>query len=95
MGARAQQPSSPTTIDEAGRQGVLGVRSTVSTAQRYVVVLRAPSLAERVAVNGGRASEAEMRGWTGAAITLQEQFLARMAARGARIAARSIATYVS
>ena len=35
-----------------------------------------------------------MRGWTGAAITLQEQFLARMAARGARIAA-GIATYVS
>ena len=87
VGARAQQPSSPTTIDEAGWQGVLGVRSTVSTAQRYVVVLRAPSLAERVAVNGGRASEAEMRGWTGAAITLQEQFLARMAARGARVAA--------
>ncbi|MGH3078981.1 MAG: hypothetical protein ACRDPZ_12460, partial [Gaiellaceae bacterium] len=36
VGARAQQPVSPTTIDEAGWQGVLGVRSTVSTAQRYV-----------------------------------------------------------
>ena len=88
VGARAQQPSaSPTTIDEAGWQGVLGVRAAVSTAQRYVVVLRAPSLATRVAGNGGKASEAEMRSWTGAAITLQEQFLARMASRGARIAA--------
>ena len=86
VGARAQQPAtSPTAIDEAGWQGVLGVRAAVSTAQRYVVVLRAPSLAARVATNGGRASEAEMRAWTGTAITLQEQFLARMASRGARI----------
>ena len=75
------------SIDEAGWQGVLGVRSAVSTAQRYVVVLRAPSPASRVSASGGRAAtEAEMRGWTGAAITLQEQFLARMAASGARIA---------
>jgi len=88
VGARAQQPAvSATTIDEAGWQGVLGARSAVSTAQRYVVVLRAPSLAARVEANGGKASEGEMRAWTGAAITLQEQFLARMASRGARIAA--------
>ena len=84
-GARAQEPSAPAAIDEAGWQGVLGVRPVVSTAQRYVVVLRAQSLAERVRANGGRASEAEMRAWSGEAITLQEQFLARMAARGARI----------
>jgi subtilisin family serine protease len=59
----------------------------VSTAQRYVVLLRAQSLAARVQANGGKATEAEMRAWTGEAITLQEQFLARMAARGARISA--------
>jgi subtilisin family serine protease len=88
VGARAQAPPpSLGSIDEAGWQGVLGVRSAVSSAQRYVVVLRAPSLAARVAASGGRASEADMRAWTGAAITLQEQFLARMASRGARIAA--------
>jgi subtilisin family serine protease len=86
VGARAQQPSPLSAIDEAGWQGVLGVRSTVSTAQRYVVVLRAPSLATRVLANGGHATESEMRAWTGAAITLQEQFLSRMASRGARIA---------
>src|SRR5512145_847159 len=86
VGARAQAPPpSLGSIDEAGWQGVLGVRSAVSAAQRYVVVLRAPSLAGRVAASGGRASEADMRAWTGAAITLQEQFLARMASRGARI----------
>jgi subtilisin family serine protease len=87
VGAGAQQPSPLATIDEAGWQGVLGVRAPVSTAQRYVVLLRAQSLAARVQANGGKATEAEMRAWTGEAITLQEQFLARMAARGARISA--------
>jgi subtilisin family serine protease len=84
VGARAQEPSL-TAIDEAGWQGVLGIRSPVSTAQRYVVLLRAPSLAQRVRASGGRATEGEMRAWTGEAIVLQEQFLARMAARGARV----------
>jgi minor extracellular serine protease Vpr len=84
-GARAQEPP-VSSLDEAGWQGVLGVRTAVSTAQRYVVVLEAPSLADRVRVAGGRASEAEMRGWTATAVAQQEQFLARLSAAGARIA---------
>ncbi|HSG13376.1 MAG TPA: hypothetical protein VLA22_05860, partial [Gaiellaceae bacterium] len=62
-GARAQEPSD-TALDEAGWQGVLGVRPAVSTAQRFVVLLRSPSLAARVRAVGGLASEEEMRGWT-------------------------------
>jgi minor extracellular serine protease Vpr len=83
-GGRAQQPA--TTIDEAGWQGVLGVRAPVSTAQRYIVLLKPPSLAARVRSAGGRASEKEMRAWSAAAVAQQEQFLARLAAVGARIA---------
>jgi minor extracellular serine protease Vpr len=83
-GSRAQEPA--TTIDEAGWQGVLGVRAPVSTAQRYIVLLKPPSLAARVRVAGGRASEMEMRAWSAAAVAQQEQFLARLAAVGARIA---------
>ena len=71
-GAHAQEPS-VSSIDEAGWQGVLGVRAAVSTAQRYVVLLEPPSLAERVRVAGGRASEAEMRAWTAAVVGQQEQ----------------------
>ncbi len=74
------------SVDEAGWQGVLGVRAPVSTAQRYVVLLRPPSLAARVRVAGGRATEKEMRGWSASAVAQQEQFLARLAAVGARIA---------
>src|SRR5688572_17703933 len=86
--ANAQQPEpSVTSIDEAGWQGVLGFRGTVSTAQRYVVLLAEPSLAQRVRAAGGRAPEAQMRAWTASAVKVQEQFLARMAAAGVRICA--------
>jgi minor extracellular serine protease Vpr len=85
-GARAQEPT-VSSIDEAGWQGVLGVRTAVSTAQRYVVLLEPPSLAERVRVAGGSATEAEMRAWTAAAVAQQEQFLARLSSAGARIPA--------
>jgi minor extracellular serine protease Vpr len=87
-GARAQEtpPASTTSpLDEAGWQGVLGVRGVVSTAQRYVVLLDQPSLAARVRDEGGRATEAQMRVWTGTALRVQEQFLSRMSAAGARI----------
>ena len=79
VGARAGAARSLGSIDEAGWQGVLGVRSAVSTAQRYVVLLRAPSLASRVSASGGGHGGGDAR-LDGAAITLQEQFLARMAA---------------
>jgi subtilisin family serine protease len=85
-GARAQE-GSLSSIDEAGWQGVLGVRGPISTAQRYVVLLDEPSLAARVKAQGGRATESRMRSWTAGAVELQEQFLARMASAGARVAA--------
>ena len=79
-----EQPAQ--SVDEAGWQGVLGVRAPVSTAQRYIVLLRPPSLAARVRAAGGRVSEREMRAWSAAAVAQQEQFLARLSAVGARIA---------
>jgi len=85
-GARAQE-APVTSIDEAGWQGVLGVRGAVSTAQRYVVLLDEPSLAARVRAEGGTAPETQMRAWTASAIRVQEQFLARMSASGARVLA--------
>ena len=84
-GGRAQEQPAQ-SVDEAGWQGVLGVRDAVSTAQRYVVLLRPPSLAARVRAAGGRVSETEMRDWSASAVAQQEQFLARLSAVGARIA---------
>jgi len=87
-GTRAATPSDPATIgsiDEAGWQGVLGVRATVSTAQRHIVVLRSPSLASRVRAEGGVATDVQMRRWTSAAFSAQEQFLRRVSASGAQV----------
>jgi subtilisin family serine protease len=84
-GAHAQETPLP-AIDEAGWQGVLGVRAAVSTAQRYVVLLEEPSVASRVRASGGQATEAQMRGWTTAVERAQEQFLTRIAAAGASVA---------
>ncbi len=84
-GSRAQEQPAQ-SVDEAGWQGVLGVRAPVSTAQRYVVLLKPPSLAGRVKAAGGRVTEKEMLAWSASAVALQEQFLARLAAVGARIA---------
>ena len=84
-GGRAQEQPAQ-SVDEAGWQGVLGVRDSVSTAQRYIVLLRPPSLAQRVRAAGGRASEREMRVWSAGAVAQQEQFLARLNAVGARVA---------
>ena len=84
-GARAQE-APVTSVDEAGWQGVLGVRSPISTAQRYVVLLDQPSLAGRLLAEGGSATEAQMRAFTARAIRVQEQFLVRMGASGARVA---------
>jgi minor extracellular serine protease Vpr len=84
-GGHAQEAPS-TSVDKAGWQGVLGVRTPVSTAQRYVVLLKSASLAQQVRAAGGSASERQTRAWSTAEVAEQEQFLARLAAVGARIA---------
>lgn len=83
-GTRAATPPI-VSIDEAGWQGVLGVRTAVSTAQRHIVVLRSPSLASHVRAEGGQATESQMRRWTAAAVGAQEQFLRRVSASGAQV----------
>ena len=83
-GARAQAPALA-PVAASGWQGVLGARPAVSTGQRYVVVLNAPSLASSVAAAGRTGTEGQMRGWTAAAVSAQAQFLARMAASGAHL----------
>jgi hypothetical protein len=47
-----------------------------------IVVLTAPSLADRVREAGGTASDAQQRTWTAAALASQQQFLSEMADKG-------------
>jgi hypothetical protein len=62
--------------------GLLGGRSAALLGDRYVVLFRLPSLADRVRGAGGRATEAEMREFTAAARESQARVLFRLALRG-------------
>ncbi len=62
-----------------------GPRPEVAVGQRTIVLLRVPSLAERLAQTGGRASEARLKRWNTIARAAQEQLIAGMAAQGVRI----------
>jgi subtilisin family serine protease len=50
-----------------------------------VVLLRTPSLAQRVAAAGGSAGAARERAWTGAALAAQRQLISRLAAEGVTV----------
>src|SRR5215210_1869229 len=53
-----------------------GPRPAVTVGQRMLVVLKAPSLAQRVAENGGFAAQQQEHEWTRTAIAAQKQLLA-------------------
>lgn len=69
----------------AGWQGLLGSRPAPQLGDRWLVVLAAPSLADRVRKAGGTATEAQMKTWTRAARDAQDEALAQLAFRGAPI----------
>src|SRR5215207_2747894 len=70
-------------------QGLVGApqRPDVAVGQRVFVVLETPSLADRVAAAGGRATDREERRWTRAALAEQRLLFSRMEVQGIRIEA--------
>ena len=61
-----------------------GSHPAVDVAQRVLVVLRSPSMAQRVAQNGGVASQQKERVWTRSALAAQRQLLAELSTHGIR-----------
>ena len=76
----------------AGWEGLLGARPAPQLGNRQIVVLRLPSLADRVELAGGVATEADERAWTREAEAAQRAVLKRLALEGAPIAPEQ--TYV-
>jgi subtilisin family serine protease len=67
-------------------RGLVGApREQVAVGQRVMVVLKSPSLADRVAAVGGAATEAEERQWTAAALAADNLLIARLAQEGVTI----------
>src|SRR5689334_3288878 len=78
----AGRAGSPRAVADTGAptwRGVVGERAAaVSTGQRSIVVLKAPSLANHVAAAGGRASEVAERAWSDEALKSQKELLSRI-----------------
>lgn len=81
----AAGPAGTAAGASAWRGFVQGGRSEVAVGQRMIVVLRYPSLADRVFRAGGQASESEMRRWTAAALASQKQIAARLSGEGVQL----------
>ena len=80
----AGQASAPAT-SALSWAGLVGSRPQVATGGRVIVLLRTPSLAQRVAAAGGSAGAARERAWTGAALAAQRQLISRLAAQGVTV----------
>jgi hypothetical protein len=64
-------------------QGLAGEqRPRVSVGQRMIVLLKAPALADRLALVGGLATTEQERRWTAAALTSQKLLISRLAVEG-------------
>jgi minor extracellular serine protease Vpr len=61
-----------------------GGHPAVDVGQRVLVVLRSPSMAQRVAMNGGVATQRKERTWTRSALAAQRQLLTELSTRGIR-----------
>ena len=61
-----------------------GAHPKVAVGQRALVILREPSMAQRVATNGGVATQAQERSWTREALLAQQHLLSALSARGIR-----------
>ncbi|HET7760004.1 MAG TPA: S8 family serine peptidase [Gaiellaceae bacterium] len=73
------------TSEASSWRGLVGgAHPTVSVGQRVLVILRSPSMAQRVAMNGGVASQLKERTWTRIALASQRQLLAELSTRGIR-----------
>jgi subtilisin family serine protease len=73
-------PQAPAPAAWAGLVG--GPRPLVFAGQRVLVVLKAPSLADRLAAAGGTADAADERRWTSSAQTAQRRLISRLAIEG-------------
>jgi Subtilase family/Peptidase inhibitor I9 len=87
LGAGGTSSTTPTLSSSAAAwRGLAGsARPQVDVGQRVIVVLKAPSLAQRVARAGGLATDSQERQWTTAALAAQQQVLATLAQHGVQV----------
>ena len=78
------QIPAPLTAASAWR-GLVGSRPRVAPGQRVIVVLKTPSLAQRVAAAGGVVGTRQERAWTATALSAQKLLVSRLALSGVSV----------
>ena len=81
-GTKEVRRAKVTTLASAWRGLVGAPRPEVALGQRVIVLLKAPSLADRVREAGGVVTEAQQRRWTTTVLAGQQQFIAELASQG-------------
>ena len=81
-GGRASKPRARSPSAESWRGLVGSRRFPVALGQRMVVVMRAPSLAQRVQLAGGVATDDQERRWTSQALSAQQDVLLQLDTKG-------------
>src|SRR5438093_4303294 len=82
FGVSSERERSLTSRASSWRGLVGGPRPSVTVGQRVLVVLKAPSLAQRVAANGGLATQRQEHNWTRDATIAQRQLLTELSVHG-------------
>jgi len=83
-GQSAGRTPSPLT-SAAGWRGLVGSRPHVALGNRVIVVLKTPSLAQRVAAAGGIVGTVKERAWTNATLAAQKLLISRLALQGVAV----------
>src|SRR5437764_8817189 len=83
-GQSAGRTPSPLT-SAAGWRGLVGSRPRVALGNRVIVVLKTPSLAQRVAAAGGIVGTRRERAWTNATLAAQKLLVSRLALQGVAV----------
>jgi hypothetical protein len=81
-GGRASKPGAAAPSAESWRGLVGSSRPPVALGQRMIVVMRAPSLAQRVQQAGGVATDDQERRWTAQALSAQQDVLLQLDTKG-------------
>ena len=81
-GGKGAGQASPPPTSAAGWRGLVGSRPHVALGERVIVVMKTPSLAQRVAAAGGIVSTRRERVWTNAVLSSEKLLASRLALQG-------------
>jgi subtilisin family serine protease len=83
IAAGGRGATEPLRVGGASWKGLAGdQRPRVAVGQRMIVLLKAPSLADRVGATGGLATSEQERAWTRAALDAQKLLISRLGVQG-------------